>query len=87
MKNKRGGRNYEGKEIFKAPIKEIWGPFRSRDWENNEFAKRHIKQRFGDAEVPEEEIEEEETEGATIGDTLDEETRRRIAGGVDNVEE
>ena len=37
MKNKRGGRNYEGKEIFKAPIKEIWGPFRSRDWENNEF--------------------------------------------------
>jgi len=58
-----------------------------KDWENNEFAKLHIKQRFGDAEVPEAETEEEETEGATIGDTLDEETRRRIAGGVDNAEE
>jgi len=55
-----------------------------RDWENNEFAKNHIRNRFGDAEVPEE--ESPRTDVQTIGDTLDEETRRRIEGGR-NVEE
>ena len=56
---------------------DLWNGIPELNWENNNEAKDYFRQIFGPAEVGE---TPQQPETRTIGDTVDEETRRTMGG-------